>query len=395
VKLPSFSKLELAALCQYPWTSGKPHNETTSEAAALGKAVHSMAQCLAIWGDAPVGDIADANGLDQDNHEQLINAYVELLDQLGHEQLTDRWRAAEVCFGLQLDTGLVRHIDFERRWRRRHNEVVGVIDLVREDEDGRLRVRDYKTGRGALYMKPSDSLQMLCYGLAATRLYRRDRVIVELCQVGSELWLEVDEMDDLLLDWTWERLHEVERLVLDQGNNVPRPGPHCRELYCPIVDRCEATQASLVAIDAAADLSMPLTVSIESDEHARYIYGRLSGVKAALKAVEDALHERHQLWPLDLGDGRVLANWETERESVIVNKASLTVLNAHLENRALDIVEQKVTKTAIKELCKEVGPPRGGPRLFNELWDRLRAAGAVNTSKYTRFEARKRVEGKA
>jgi hypothetical protein len=389
VKLPSFSKLELASLCQYPWTSGIRYKETYGKAAAFGKAAHKMAECIAVWGDAPVGDIADEQQLDQEHHEQLINAYVELTDRLTYEAQHDHWRITEWCFGLQLHTGLVRPIDFNRRWRRRNNEVVGVIDLLREDEEHRLRVRDYKSGYGARYLTPMDSLQLLCYGLAAARYFKRETVIVELCAIGTELWIESQEQDEFLLDWAWEELHRVQALAQDHANNIPKPGAHCRELFCPIVDKCPATQKSLAAIDAATEIKMPLVCEIESDEHALYIYERLPAIKAALKKVESALRERFRDSELTLSNGKKLTHWDVTRERVAVTDATIGILDKHLNGQGGDLVEQKISNTAIRALCKDVAPDRGASALYRTVWADLERAGLVNTSTHQKFEARK------
>lgn len=390
MKLPSFSKLDLAAICQYPWTSGIKSKDTYGKAAAFGKAGHKMAECIAVWGDAPVGDIADEQKLDQETHEQLINAYVELTDRLNYEAQTDRWRTTEWCFGFQLHTGLVREIDFSRRWRRRTNEMVGIIDLLREDEEGVVRVRDYKTGFNARFMLPMDVLQLLCYGLAAARFHKRDRVIVELCALGAELNLETQEMDEFMFDWAWEEMHRIQGLVLDhKTNNVPRPGPHCREEFCPIVDKCPATKAAMEAIDKASAIEMPMTVDIVSDEHALYIYERLPALKAALKKVEDAIRERYKTGELSLSNGKTLKHWESSKETMVVNDSSIQILDKHLKGQGSDLVERKVSKSALTSLCKDVAPTRGGSALFRTVWADLERAGLVNTSTYSKFEARK------
>ncbi len=390
MKLPPFSKLELADICQFPYTSGIRHSKfRVTPAAAFGRAAHSVGECIACWGDAPVGDIVHANELDQSQHEQIISAYVELSDQLNYEAQTDRWRVTEWRFGLQLNSGLVREVDWDKH-RRRKNEIWGIIDLLREDGDGVLRIRDYKTGFGARWLQPLDTLQLLCYGLAAARFHKRDEVIVELCGVGEELKLESGVMDDFLLDWAWDRLHDIQSKVLASGNNVPRPGPHCRDMFCPIVDQCPATKKSLVAIDAASAIRMPLVAEIESDDHARYILKRLPAMKAALKKVEDAVRDRYTSRSLELEDGCTLAHWEYETEKVVISDDALRILNLHLNDGASNLVESKISRSAIRAMCKDVAPPRGGAALERALWADLKDVGAINTSKHTKFESRKK-----
>jgi len=392
MKPPSFSKLKLADLCQFPWTSGLRGRFITSPAAAFGKAAHSMAECIAVFGDAPVGDISKLNGLDQAQNEKLINAYVELDDRLNYEAETDKWRETELCFGMQLHTGQMRRLEFggNKRWRRRKDEVVGIIDLVREDGDGKLRIRDYKTGFGARWETPLESLQLMCYGLAATRLFGREEVTVELCSVGDELWVEPGEMDEFLLDWAWDELHRIQAKVLDRANNVPKPGAHCSELFCDVADQCPATKAAMIAIDAASEIKMPLTVKIESDDHARYILQRLPAMKRALKAVEDAIKERYTSTSLELADGKLLTHWEENRSKVSINDTSMQILNKHLDGGADNIVEKKISKTALKSTCKDVAPPRGGSALYRAIWSELEEAGVVTETTHLKFEARKR-----
>jgi len=388
-KLPSFSKLELADKCQFPWTSGIRHPEFDTKRGLYGKAIHSVAECIGIWGDAPVGDISSKFELDATDKDKLINIYVELCDFLDGEQVSKRF--CEFAFGFQMHTGRVRvlSMDFDspyhKRWRRRSNEIIGIIDLLWTDTDDRLHVRDYKTGRYKMFQPPLEDLQLMGYGLAMSRFMKRDEVEIEFCNLSDGVNLKSATMDSFMLEWAWERMHEIAAKSQDKTNDVPKPGPWCRELFCPIVAKCPATAASIEAIDKSSKVRLPMIAEIESDDHARYLLERMPAVESALERIKDALRKRYTGRALELEDGNVWGQFEETRETIVVNETALGILNKALDGKATHLVESKVSKSAIKATCKDVAPPRGAAALQRRIMDELREEGLINEQTFTKY----------
>ena len=115
--------------------------------------------------------------------------------------------------------------------------VVGSIDRVDVDDDGTLRIVDYKTNRRArTRAQVRTSLQLAIYALAARELYGRlpGSVGLDFVVPGVRVDVGTDELD---LDAVPERLRQVARRIR-AGEDTPTPNRLCD--WCDFRTICPA-----------------------------------------------------------------------------------------------------------------------------------------------------------
>ncbi|MFA6167000.1 MAG: PD-(D/E)XK nuclease family protein [Gemmatimonadaceae bacterium] len=394
---PSASKLDLAHRCAFPW-AGRVRwpPRTTSEAANYGTAVSRVAERLAhdVTPGAPdaltsPADVSDL-GLSELDAKRLDHAARLLREQL--EADDDAERLPELAIAYHVETGEARLLAStgQRDYSDvRDGEAVGTLDLLRLTKDGRRVVRDWKTGRYMLGVRPIASGQLRMLGLAAARLYGVDEIDIELAQVDDDgIRIARDTMDAFALGAAADELRTL-WARLRAGGGVPMPGHWCADHYCPIASECPATQKALAAVDVASELRYPMSVVIESAEHAAYVRERLQAVEVAAKTIKGALEAFARTTPIPAGDGKLWGVVECTRETIDLAKpGAIEVLRARLgEFGFVAAVDCKTSKTAIHRAAVAQATKRGeAKQLEMALLDELRAAGAVRESTYTRFE---------
>ncbi len=131
-------------------------------------------------------------------------------------------------------------------------ELRGIIDRLDREDDGRLVVVDYKTGRAPgpgferAKMAGVETYALLCERVLGVRpttvrlLYLREPVIVERA-IGSP---EVSRQERRTVA-VWNAITKAHA----KGGFQPSPGPLCR--FCAYSDRCEAAQLPAVAAASA------------------------------------------------------------------------------------------------------------------------------------------------
>ena len=382
---PSFSQLDLADHCQFPQLSNLRPSKGGSREATFGTCVHEAAQCLAVWGDAPIDAIGDELG-DERDVDKLTAAYLAIGEHLIESD--DKWRMTEVPVAIDLKTGGARALSIagKRRYRVTPDERPGTIDLVRQCGD-KLIVTDYKTGWYRRFTAPMDDLQLLAGGICAARIWKADSVTIEFWHVDDEVHVVQAELDAMMLDWAWERLTKVYAKFDEWQNAVPKPGVWCKDGFCKVVGNCPATTSAINATLQVARTKYPMVPEIKDDDHARFILERLPAVKKAAKLLEDALKERYDLQPLDLLDGRRWGKVESVREKILVNDQSEAVLRQALGGSFIDkVVTKRITKAAVASAVKEVAPKGGATALNKSIMEQLEAVSAIQVTPYSQFK---------
>lgn len=297
------------------------------------------------------------------------------------------WRKTELALAYDVGTGKGRvlpmadHRDYSAKGPL---EFVGTADVVFL-RDGLLTVDDYKSGRPENVEVAETNTQMALLGLAAARAYGVDRVRVRLLFV-SEDGVEVDEaiFDELDLSEMASRLSGLVAKL--KGPSVPVPGAHCK--WCPIQVACPATQAAMATVARASLPMFPMSVDIESKEHAAYLRHRLKAVREASDAVENALKAYiADKGPIPAGEGKLYGIKEVKRETLdLAAPKAYGVLVKHLgQEKADEACELSTTKSAIHAAL--AGGKRGeGAKKEAALFEELRAIGAVRTSTYQRLD---------
>lgn len=212
------------------------------------------------------------------------------------------------------------------------------IRLICDVAQGDL-VIDYKTGRPI----EGASVQTRALALAWARLHGLDSVRAALAYVDDAgRWWRYDEerLDVFDLAETAEMLRD---LYDHEAEHVPRPGPWCRELYCPLAGSCPATRPALVHAVGGA---MVPTLDPQTEEEAAALWQARNALRkwesdahAALRRYVDAGRT------IPIGDGRRWGRVESKGpERVSLTAAGVEYLRGELP----DALVVSTTKTEIE-----------------------------------------------
>lgn len=356
------SKLDLAERCSYPWTSGLPHDAyVETESAERGKMVHAYLAARAL-GEKPAP-------LDDEELERAADNGAALLDADLAAGATVLY--VETTVALDLATGRGRIVT-DRREHARPGELRGTVDLALRAADGSLVVRDWKTGRRGDV--GAETLQLAAYALALASVHRAPAVRVELVHLldGYEGTVDSCVYDAIDLGAALARIRAVARPPHDAE---PRPGSHCRSLYCPIAQRCPATLALVERARAAC--ALPDTTTLDPPTAVR-VLERLPLVDAYLAALR---HEAESVVAAAgvtvADDGRGWGVIERDGDEAIVADVAAPVLE---QLGLADAIEQKTTatKASLERAARRRATKRGElSATMRTALEALRAAGAI------------------
>lgn len=365
------SKRALFGACQYWALPSTPWGHTGSDAATAGSEAHAAFEALVTGATVAVPEAArrKAEALRPYLTGALTNAveiHAEL--SLAWDPSTDRARV----LGEGAGRGVYVHAS--------EAEITGTADLVLRRADGSLLVADYKNsvpGKGV-----DAGAQLRTLALMSARALGADVVDVLTIMVDeSSAWGEgADRLDVFALDAEAAMLTR-ELVAFASDPTVPRPGPWCSDRYCPARASCPATVEALAQLVPAAELTRHrLSTDLTGPEHAAWALTALDLVEEGIKAIKAALRayaDDHDGIPLP--DGSTWAGREVTTE-----KPSLDVPGALSAIRAAGASEAIESSTTWSAIDKAVGKPAG-----KALREQLAALGAVRTSSYLRYEARK------
>lgn len=324
------------------------------------------------------------------------------LTKVPHSQV-GAWRS-EMAFAFDWKHGKSRVLDVKAReyglltvW-----EIPGTADLIGLDPDGEtVWVLDVKTGRRWLG-QPRDSLQLLGYAVAAALALGRTRAMVGFLYVrkDDDPKLIVEEIDDMDLIIAQQRITRImERAAFKKQFNQVEPvaGDHCT--YCPCYRGCPAHTAMLEPIltkhlDKARGGLLgkgevrvieleDIPVALERVKLIEDMAGRLK------KELEDAVRAHGAI---QLKDGRVLAEVETEREKLDPELARPVLETFFVPELVNEAIETKVTltKESIKKLVNmraaDTKEKKGA--LTESILEAVRAAGGITTNRYYSVQCR-------
>lgn len=419
-QLPAASHHELTAHCVFAWNGGRrwPAREPAGDAQRFGSAFHELAAVVSMGEGADdamvIEGLVTAHELTPAEERRLVAVRAALITVVADDQVeTDsadgddgpvaiplRW--SEAAFAFEPSTGKARHARDRRD--KTPTEIFGAADLVFLRVDGKLVVRDWKTGRRAADKRPSETRQLRFLALAAAQVHGADSVRVELAFVDDEaVELVGEDLDALDLGAIDGEIAElVERL---EAPPVPNPGPWCERNYCPIRSVCPATLDALAKVDA--DLArFPLGAPFESAEHAAYVRHRLPVLRAALDAIDtqiEAYALRTGPLPVEGSPGKVWGPRQMQgHERIVVTPTAIAIvvekLGADAANVAIEI-SRSMSKASLERGVRALlGPEgmrkRGALKLALEpLLEELRAAKVIKRGPpFTKFETFKKAD---
>lgn len=345
----SASKTGLARLCLYSFRPDVPQDvRTTSDAAESGTTVHG-----AIEHFQKTGKVEYA--LSSEGEEAMVHhAVAWLRGHVGNlesevpyawDPMTDDGSRLD---GAIDDLGIGGHRLYDDpEWWREIRGICGLsasaipmtIDLL-EIGDGTATIYDWCTGT------TDKRAQLQTNALAVARTHGITSVrLVTLRLTPASLTEEdhgtLDEADLAAL------AEEFAALVAAIPDAEPRPGMHCRELYCSAKGACPTTQRALAQVIPADQLArFRFTDKIESMAHASAVLPMLKVLDKYLEQVKEALEAYHDAHgPIPTSDGkewrrcvRQMSRWN--KDKAVAKLHFLGASEADLEDLTKVVPEQ-------------------------------------------------------
>lgn len=349
----SGSKLPLLRACGY---SARPDvavpPDVQSDAARRGVARH-----LAFEHWLAGGVTSDPDGCEWAAPPSVVReTFLRSVHALG---LGDVAVEVEIPFVLDVETGRSRRSPHRRTHEdpeARPSEIRLIADALSASV-----VVDWKTGRH----RPEAVAQLDGLTLAA-RAQRGILAYVDdygaITHTVERTYDEIDHAATL----AWLRgLLERERTA------QPIPGPHCRDLFCPLLGSCPATAPALVAAGVPA-----ITLAPETPEEARALFLAREVARGWYTRADDALRAYvDQRGEVPLGDGRAYGVSTSTRETITLTPEAIASIDL-----PPDALRVSTSKSAINAA---VGAKRG-----RELLAKLGELGCLTVTTTRRYEAK-------
>jgi hypothetical protein len=194
-------------------------------------------------------------------------------------------------------------------------ELCGTADIILLTPDGTLHIYDWKTGNDLSYAR--DQLRTLA--VLGVKRYRAKRCVIAALKVDENGVEEVgrEELDAFDVEVIAEGLRQYLSAI---PTSEPNPGAHCFDFYCPHRVHCPATTkaiAELIPATALVRKGFPLSMEIQSPEHAAYMLPLVDLAMDAAEKIRDQLKEYARgLGGLPLPNGKVWKEIPSTRSSV-------------------------------------------------------------------------------
>jgi hypothetical protein len=368
--LPSGSRLEIAEACE---ASGVYEGiETVSDASDLGTEKHAY-----LYEALTTGDAKSALAAVPEQHRDAC-ARIDL-SKLPAGQ-PGRW-AGEITFALDVQTGQSRELgrNLKRRYLEaglRPTEIPATIDVVGLSVDGEASiVTDYKTG-WTRATRARSNLQIGIAAVCSTEVYDRPRAdgAVLYVKEDEDPWFDVASFEAFDLVSMKERIIEIGRRILRAqqayadhdpvtGEVKKKPrlvvGRHCH--FCPVQMICPA-QGALARrfVATPSDTEADLRKGLAENDSAALLYRRLIALKGCVDKMLGIVYARAKRVPIALGDGRVLGEMETHRETLDPKIISQVVRELYGDEWVSKATDLETSKAALKRMARELKAEDGG-----------------------------------
>jgi len=280
--------------------------------------------------------------------------------------------------------------------------VPGTIDAwaVYPEIDGSvvLHVVDWKSGFGG-HLRRARKADQLIHNAAALAGFgiKYDILRVEYAKIAedgvfrdkadlsrADLLVFLDDLQDL-------------RQSIENGPEA-KPGPWCKELFCPLLGRCPGTAGAITRIDTGLTgedydgLQIVVDAKeFQSETHKRWQILALQAIEARAAEAWAAIKVAADEAPIDMGDERNVYRPRVKSREVLdlENPATMLVLRGMLGERAdkcVEVVEKLSNKNldkAIGEMAKVEG--KKIKHVKTAVWEHLREAGVSKLSSWTEY----------
>lgn len=369
---PSASKLGLLKACAYPFNGQMWPAQVSGDAADLGSAYHQVvARLVNIPGSDAHTHKADA----AERYAVDPKALAALRPEDAAAECSSGARA-EVAFAWNWETGKARElgVDLDRGYLVGDTEIAGTADIIDGDT-----IADWKTGKEP--PKAEDNAQLLFLAMCANKLdYQISRVQIRHVHPDGEVWHDTAELGPFDLDaFEAELVGEIRSVNLAE----PNPEKHCR--YCPMVAVCPRTVAAIAEPEEAFPLALYQAADIQSAEHARWLLHRIDAAESLLSSVKGKVREYVDTHGhIELSDGKKWGPYLVSRETICGSREKLIEMGI-----PEDLIEYSVAKGDVEKYAKDGAEKGKGAAAVRAMIEKLRDAGCVKESSFTKYEARK------
>jgi Protein of unknown function (DUF2800) len=359
------SRRALLSRCSHWIQKDTPWNETPTRASVDGTEAHAGFQAEHDDEDIPLTEAA----------RNKVAAASPLIAQL--RQGGESWSELAMAYNYIDDVGRIIGKGRDAYNNKREWEMTGTADLVVMRRE-QLHIYDYKndTGRDV-----DASAQLRTLALFAQRaLHPKDSIVrVATIMVSQSEARVVDEQELDTLD-----IDEERNLLKKDLLQSPKPnaGPWCSGNYCPARLQCPQMQQAITSLLPPASLLPPhrMAPDITGPEHAAWMLARIAPIKDAIAAVEAELRTYADAnGGISLSDGTVWSSKEVSVEKPRLDVPGAAELIAEVGGASA--ITKSVTWSALNKIV--------GAGTAIALREKLRAIGAVKSSSYLRYEARK------
>jgi len=315
---------------------------------------------------------------------KVRNVHTAWLSDWWDEQRDGQWEA-EVPLVIDPRTGaasrLVRgaHRDYSSAPA---GSVPGTADVLRVTTE-LADIIDWKSG----FLTPDavDNAQLKTLGCATGAEHVRAG-IGRVDEDGVQIeWTEFDALD------LFEHRQRLADLVASIPIAEPRPGPHCREMFCESFGLCPATEYALEHVSPEAKRRLPVVMTaseIRDADHAAAMYHDIRAAKAALEAISKDAFAALQEWAsqhggVSVGGGKVWIRYQASREAISLDSpGAVEALRRELGDHFEAAVTRETSKAAIKKAARAIKAQTKEPitHVEKRALDALRAVNAVRAS---------------
>ena len=372
MRLPTGSALDRCAVC--PASEAYPHAKSINPWASRGTVIHEYL--------ARVPELGEEEALAEVPAEHRDACAAIPLERLPVGGLAKA--RAEVSYAFDTLTGSARVIGVGegRQYAQvEPHEIPGTADVeVLADDGETVIIYDYKTGYGHV-PAVADNWQLRFYALCAARAHSRQRAVVVVVRVvDGDVWMDRATLDELDLDVFETQLDEVMARVRETRElKAPKvtTGDHCR--YCPAFSNCPEQRARVGAI-VAQEPATEITV-----ETAANAWTALKHARQYLDNIENAIKAFAAMESVDLPNGKVLGLADRTTESLDGQVAFHVLKELADADLAMDAVQVKVTKDAIKAVARELKARDSRSMKFHEetILEAIRQRGGTRTKTTT------------
>lgn len=295
-----------------------------------------------------------------------------------------RW-AGEVTWAIDVNTGRCRELG--RNLMRRYveaglgpSEIPGTIDVLGLSPDRLATVPvEMKTG-WARVTRAKENLQLGFAAVCSAEVYGRERADGAILYVREDdvPYFDVATFEAFDLVAMKERIIDVGRRVLEArkahlgfdpltgevtGLDLRKPrlvvGRHCK--HCKVQMVCPAQGALARRFVAnASETEADLRKGLVDNDAAALLYRRLVALKACVEKMLGIVYARAKKAPIALGNGLVLGEVETSRESLDPEVVAEVVRDLYGEQWINKATSRDTSKAALERLARELKAEDGG-----------------------------------